>query len=567
MRSALLCTVILLTATLVAGPARPAEPEYYDEMWDGNQLREHYQLAPPPPSKGGILNFWRKPYQAATFPLAPVPRIVPAADSDLLRRGLLQRAETLRRLLREIHGGTTEYLKVIPRATMQRALARTHSAAWVGKLNPRYIAFSYGADTLRKPNGEHVVSEDNLGPIGGPGLIAQAQTALLGYRPELRRVMPEEIRPEAYYSALTESLEHFCKGPGRIVVLIPDEDPEYDYFAAELAKRGTITIRHRDAARLRVTEEGLWVKDPAGHEEPVAVVVPTEHLMHWDPGHPLLRTQLRESVVAILAAGPTENGIGSGALTAHWTIKGKLEEAQRKNVPLNYEEIEKMLRSLSINAISYWEDHAVPGLTEAILAGKVASTSIPGTDVAGDKEIHGYIDALTELYTGQKPLLAGVPSRSFALNSSGDLDSRFFEKALSPEHLPKLVIKVADGGSGKMADQTTVGVLVGPAAKPGEISAMKENIRREPGRFIAQEYVSPSRIDGDIVDLRFPMMVLPDQIVTSPIPITRGSPYRGTGRMNLSGDGKVYATFVESAAEAVRRCTRRGLSNWSHSRR
>jgi len=117
-----------------------------------------------------------------------------------------------------------------------------------------------------------------------------------------------------------------------------------------------------------------------------------------------------------------------------------------------------------------------PTLLAAITAGTVSLANAPGNGVADDKVIYAHVNRLITYYLGEQPALADVPT--YVCGEPEQLDHVL-------RHLDELVVKPVDGYGG-------AGVLIGPHARPHELTAARERLVAEPQRWIGQELVALS---------------------------------------------------------------------------
>ena len=120
----------------------------------------------------------------------------------------------------------------------------------------------------------------------------------------------------------------------------------------------------------------------------------------------------------------------------------------------------------------------VPGLMNAYRAGNVAIVNAPGNGVADDKGIYYFVPKMIKYYLGEKPILHNAPTYL-----------PFYEEDYKyvMEHLEKLVVKDVSEAGG-------YGVVFGSNLSKEKLEALRETIKREPRRFIAQEVI-------DFIDL------------------------------------------------------------------
>ena len=115
----------------------------------------------------------------------------------------------------------------------------------------------------------------------------------------------------------------------------------------------------------------------------------------------------------------------------------------------------------------------VPNLISAYRAGNVAIVNAPGNGVADDKGIYYFVPAMVSYYLGEEPILSNAPTYLPMF----ERDMRYVM-----EHLETLVIKdVAEAGG--------YGVVFGDHLTTLELDRLREHIKAEPRRFIAQEVV------------------------------------------------------------------------------
>ena len=129
----------------------------------------------------------------------------------------------------------------------------------------------------------------------------------------------------------------------------------------------------------------------------------------------------------------------------------------------------------------------VPGLMNAYRAGNVAIVNAPGNGVADDKGIYYFVPKMIKYYLGEEPILHNAPTYL-----------PFYEEDYKyvMENLGKLVVKDVSEAGG-------YGVVFGSNLSSEKLEALRETIKREPRRFIAQEVI-------DFIDL--PIMENSEQV-------------------------------------------------------
>ena len=181
----------------------------------------------------------------------------------------------------------------------------------------------------------------------------------------------------------------------------------------------------------------------------------------------------------------------------------------------------------------------VPNLMAAYRAGNVAIVNAPGNGAADDKGIYYFVPKMVEYYLNEKPILKNAPTY---------LPFYKEDMAYVMENADKLVIKdVAEAGG--------YGVVFGSSLSADKLADLKDLIRREPRRFIAQEVIDflclPTLIDGQVqprkADLRAFVLSRAGQPTTVwPSGLTRFSPDAGSAIVNSSQGGGFKDTWVLS---------------------
>ncbi|MFN3747319.1 MAG: circularly permuted type 2 ATP-grasp protein [Sphingorhabdus sp.] len=178
----------------------------------------------------------------------------------------------------------------------------------------------------------------------------------------------------------------------------------------------------------------------------------------------------------------------------------------------------------------------VPGIMDLYRAGKITIANAPGTGIADDKAIYSYMPEIVEFYTGEKPLLANVPTWRCA-----EPDALKYVLA----NLKELVVKEVHGSGG-------YGMLVGPAASKAEIEAFAKKLKARPGNYIAQPTLALSTVPvltkaglaPRHVDLRPFVLVSPNRIEITPGGLTRVALKKGSLVVNSSQGGGTKDSWV-----------------------
>jgi len=194
---------------------------------------------------------------------------------------------------------------------------------------------------------------------------------------------------------------------------------------------------------------------------------------------------------------------------------------------------DEFLDPLSFNPSSVL---GVPGIMDLYRAGRITIANAPGTGIADDKAIYSFMPEIVEFYTGEKPMLANVPTWRCA-----DRDSL----AYVLDHLAELVVKEVHGSGG-------YGMLIGPAASRKELATFAGKLRARPENYIAQPTLSLSTVPiltkaglaPRHVDLRPFVLVSPKGIELTPGGLTRVALKPGSLVVNSSQGGGTKDSWV-----------------------
>ena len=178
----------------------------------------------------------------------------------------------------------------------------------------------------------------------------------------------------------------------------------------------------------------------------------------------------------------------------------------------------------------------VPGIMDIYRAGKITIANAPGTGIADDKAIYSFMPEIVEFYTGEKPLLANVPTWRCSEPDS---------LAYVLDNLAKLVVKEVHGSGG-------YGMLIGPTSSRKEVAAFAAKLRARPDNYIAQPTLALSTVPilakagltPRHVDLRPFVLVSPDGIQITPGGLTRVALKQGSLVVNSSQGGGTKDTWV-----------------------
>ncbi len=178
----------------------------------------------------------------------------------------------------------------------------------------------------------------------------------------------------------------------------------------------------------------------------------------------------------------------------------------------------------------------VPGIMDVYRAGGITIANAPGTGIADDKAIYSFMPEIVEFYTGEKPLLANVPTWRCS-----EADSL----AYVLDNLAELVVKEVHGSGG-------YGMLIGPTSSKKEIAAFADKLRARPDNYIAQPTLALSTVPiftkaglaPRHVDLRPFVLVSPKGIDITPGGLTRVALKQGSLVVNSSQGGGTKDSWV-----------------------
>jgi uncharacterized circularly permuted ATP-grasp superfamily protein len=141
------------------------------------------------------------------FPLDPIPRLVPAADWDLVERGVTQRVRALEAFLADTYGrGDVFNDGVVPRRLIATSRHFHRQATGIEPANGVRVHVS-GIDLVRDAHGQFCVLEDNLRTPSGVSYVVENRRAMARMFPEL--FATHHVRPVADYPArLLAALVH-----------------------------------------------------------------------------------------------------------------------------------------------------------------------------------------------------------------------------------------------------------------------------------------------------------------------------------------------------------------------
>ncbi|SNR62234.1 Uncharacterized conserved protein, circularly permuted ATPgrasp superfamily [Lutibacter agarilyticus] len=146
--------------------------------------------------------------------------------------------------------------------------------------------------------------------------------------------------------------------------------------------------------------------------------------------------------------------------------------------PVKVDVIYRRIDDLFIDPLEFREDSVlgVPGLFSVYKKGNVSLVNAPGTGVADDKAVYTYMPEIIKYYLDEDPILNNVHTYHC---------SREKELSYVLENIDKLVVKPVDESGG-------YGISIGNKLTKEEIQKVKETIKANPRKYIAQPIMSLS---------------------------------------------------------------------------
>ncbi|MDO5632046.1 MAG: circularly permuted type 2 ATP-grasp protein [Paracoccus sp. (in: a-proteobacteria)] len=466
---------------------------YYNEMYDGDQVRAPYAM----------LNDWvdtmptdlRQMKQAEaealfrrigiTFavygeggdpdrliPFDMMPRVFEQNEWRRLERGIKQRARALNAFLRDVYGRA----EIVRAGRIPARLVYQNEAfekAAVGFVPPRGVySHIIGIDLVRTGKDEFFVLEDNCRTPSGVSYMLENREIMMRMFPHLfrgNRIEPVDQYPELLRRTLESVAPAKCSDRPTCVILTPGHFNSAYYEHSFLANLMGVEL---------VEGQDLFVDG--------------------------------EFVYMRTTQGP-------------------------KRVDVIYRRIDDPF----IDPLCFRRDSmlGIPGLMDVYRSGGVSICSAPGAGVADDKAIYTFVPDMIRFYLGETPILNNV--QTWTLWNDDD-----YKHVMA--NLPDLVVKEVHGSGG-------YGMLVGPRATKAEIEDFRKRIEANPHNYIAQPTLSlstvPTFVDEGIaprhVDLR-PYCLCGDRIELVPGGLTRVALREGSLVVNSSQGGGVKDTWVLS---------------------
>jgi uncharacterized circularly permuted ATP-grasp superfamily protein len=159
-----------------------------------------------------------------SFPLDPVPRVLPGAEWDELAIGLAQRVKALNAFVADAYGARRIVQQgVVPARVIETAEQYEPQMRGVEPPGGLWVGIA-GLDLVRDPSGEFLVLEDNLKTPSGFGYAAAARDAVAG-----ALELTDGDRPRGYDEVpelLAGALRAAAAGDGDPYLIVLSEGPD-----------------------------------------------------------------------------------------------------------------------------------------------------------------------------------------------------------------------------------------------------------------------------------------------------------------------------------------------------
>lgn len=426
--------------------------EFYDEMLQGNEPKDHYRLFYSILKQFSEAEFKEKHEmtqssflrQGITFtvygeegdtertmPFDFVPVIIPVEKWEIIEKGMKQRVEALNLFLKDVYH-EQEILKdgIIPKELVEQNCYYYKQVAGINIPMNNHI-FLAGIDLIRDEHGDYRVLEDNLRNPSGISYVFQ------------NRFIMRQVYPEFFSNQSLYALEN------------------------QITNLQSALLSHIPA-------------NMTTHREPRAVLLTAGIYNSAYYDHVFLAQQLNISLVE------GRDLIVKNNVVYMKTIQGL------KQVDIIYRRIDDDFLDPTV----FREDSllGVSGLIDAYKQGNVSILNGVGNGVADDKAMYAYVPDMIRYYLKEEPIIDNV--KTYILSNQD-------EREWVLEHLHELVVKNVSSSGG-------YDMLIGPHSSEEQIEEFRNKILENPRKYIAQPTIKLSRApvykDGEFypchVDLR-----------------------------------------------------------------
>lgn len=471
----------------------PISSSVWDEMYDRNEVRQHYRgiqqfLSTIPPeelnkkeelarrlfmSQGVTFTVYSSGEGIEKiFPFDIIPRIITATEWDFLSRGIKQRLKALNLFLKDVYHDQFILKDGIVPADL--IYSCPHYLREMQGLQVPFDIYVHiaGIDLIRDFDGTFYVLEDNLRTPSGVSYMIENREITKRIFPDLipkNFVQPVTHYPNILYRNLMSLSPRQTSNPN-VVLLTPGIYNSAYFEHTTLARlMGVELVEGRD---LVVDNHKVFMKTTDGLQQ-VDVIYRRVDDDYLDP----------------LAFNP-DSTLG------------------------------------------------VSGILSAYRKGNVAIVNAIGNGVADDKAIYVYVPDMIRYYLNEEPLLKNVPTHRMENPE---------EREYVLKNLSRMVIKKTNESGG-------YGMLMGNIASEEQVLEYRAEIIKDPRQFIAQPIISlstaPCYIQGKLqprrLDLRPFALCGPSGIEIVPGGLTRVALREGSLVVNSSQGGGSKDTWVLS---------------------
>lgn len=478
---------------------------YFNEIYstDG-QVRPHY---------AGVLTHWRSIAPKARRALHtrskqlfwgdyaqdPLPRVLTQSEFEFLSRGVEQRARAILAFLQDYSTRGTRWSRIMPAHTLNSIIARHHTGNALKKIKPDQIAFPYGPDIIRNRAGQWRVVEDSAGLLGGMGDLLHSHKILYRQVPQFRNILANAS------NGVNDPLEFF----GHLA----------QHFSSKAAQNAGIPLLYLRAYGDEPDQETRRLARAFEHFG-IESTTSSSHLKK------ILIQGGKEPGIFLKTAGKTRR---IGALI----LRDGPEQFDARRLRVQLKKIRSTKDGLCHNerTLRFFRTLMAPPLEAALLNGHAWTNFSPGVQFVNDKTFGLYVDTMIRRFLKEAPLLESIPARPVAVRTQSR-GWRLDRSVLTTLRRDKdrFVVKQVDDDGG-------TGVWIGHKESKSSLEQLIEKLRKEPEKYIIQDFEHLSVLDNRIVDLRLHAHVDYDQIIVSNTPWGRANWINGNGKVNIGSNG------------------------------
>lgn len=467
---------------------------FYDEVFttvnDKKDVRPHYKkyfqvyntLSPEEVEKITAQSI--SDFQGDNALLA-LPRVITKDEFKILQSGTEQRARAIQAFLKDYYSRGDFYIRnqIIPKEVVDSALFRNNELKYKMILKKNDFNFWYGPDVIRDVTGTFRVVEDNLGYIGGMGDLIRARESLMKNIPQYKEALKGLNNPALFYEEMLNRYTKIANEKKGIPLLIMYEEN----VSADNEDKRIKNLFSKHGI------ETYYYFHASGNSKKSLIIRNNELFLQSVEGR---KTNLQKVSHVILDMEPSD--------FAPINSKNKLH-----------------------------------GFWKLVGEGKISVTNSVGTEFVNDKGIYPYVEKMIEGYLHENPILKNIETSFGATISSKGIqlnENLIQEVRKNPQDW---VIK---GVMGRGGDS----VYIGKKMTPLEVEQVLLNVIKNPAAYIFQKYTHLSVLDNHIVDLRLITDMVSDAPLVANTPWGRALPLSGSGKVNISLEGRETAVFVNS---------------------